>query len=55
MPNDMSGNGIGYVKMEFGIYVVKHKDTERRFPTLSAAKEFYYLIDAPKALFMGLY
>jgi hypothetical protein len=46
----MSGNGIGYVKMEFGIYVVKHKDTERRFPTLSAAKEFYYLIDAPKAL-----
>lgn len=51
----MSGNGIGYVKLEFGIFVVKDNYNERQFPTLSAAKEYYYMIDAPKALWNCTY
>lgn len=46
----MAGNGIGYVKMEFGIFVVKDNYNERQFSTLSAAKKYYSTIDAPKAL-----
>lgn len=51
----MSGNGIGYVKMEFGIYVVKENYDEIQFPTLSAAKEYYSTIDAPKSLWNCTY
>jgi hypothetical protein len=44
------GNGFGYVYLEFGIFVVKHNNVETKFPTLSAAREFYDMIDAPKAI-----
>lgn len=49
------GNGFGNVYSEFGIFVVKHNNVETKFSTLSAAKEFYNMIDAPKALWNCTY
>ena len=46
-------NVIKYIKLDseyFGIFVVKDRYTDLEFPTLTEAKKFYDMIDAPKAL-----